>query len=79
MLALGKCVLSSLCCTTNAQMLLARQGHPGSRKHDQNMELKATYFNLFLLYVHYDPLMMQQKEARRKHTCVLPKKVAFMV
>ena len=51
LLALGKCVLSSLCCTTNARMLLARQGHPGSRKHDKNMELKATYFNLFLLYV----------------------------
>ena len=29
--------------------------------------------------LHYDPLMMQQKEARRKHTCVLPKKVAFEV
>ena len=29
--------------------------------------------------IHYDPLMMQQKEARRKHTWVLPKKVAFLV
>ena len=34
-------------------MLLARQGHPGSgsRKHGKNMGLKATYFNLFLLYI----------------------------
>ena len=29
--------------------------------------------------IHYDPLMMQQKEARRKHPCVLPKKVACLV
>ena len=29
--------------------------------------------------LHYDPLMMQQKEPRRKHPCVLPKKVAFLV
>ena len=29
--------------------------------------------------LHYDLLMMQQKEARRKHPCVLPKKVAFLV
>ena len=30
-------------------------------------------------YIHCDPLMMQQKEARRKHTCMLPKKVAYLV
>ena len=29
--------------------------------------------------IQYDPLMMQQKEACRKHPCVLPKKVAFLV
>ena len=29
--------------------------------------------------VHYDPLMMSQKVASRKHTCVLPKKVACLV
>ena len=29
--------------------------------------------------MHCDSLMMQQKEARRKHSCVLPKKVAFVV
>ena len=33
----------------------------------------------FVLHIQYDPLMMQQKEARRKLPCVLPKKVAFLV
>ena len=32
-----------------------------------------------LVEIHYDPLMMQQKEARRKHPWVLPKKVAFLL
>ena len=35
--------------------------------------------SVYLFHIQYDPLMMQQKEARRKHTCVLPKKVAFLV
>ena len=30
-------------------------------------------------YVHYDPLMMSQKEAPKKHPWVLPRKVAIMV
>ena len=30
-------------------------------------------------YIHYDPLMMSQKEAPRKHPWVLPRKVAKMV
>ena len=29
--------------------------------------------------IHYAPLMMTQKVAPRKHTCVLPKKVAYLV
>ena len=29
--------------------------------------------------LHYDPLMMSQKVAPRKHTCVLPIKVACLV
>ena len=29
--------------------------------------------------IHYDPLMMSQKEAPRKHPCVLPRKVAYLV
>ena len=29
--------------------------------------------------IHYDLLMMQQKEARRKHAWVLPRKVGKMV
>ena len=32
-----------------------------------------------LKYVHYTPLMMSQKVAHRKHTCVLHKKVAGLV
>ena len=35
--------------------------------------------SLFVMNLHCDPLMMQQKEARRKHPCLLPKKVAFLV
>ena len=39
-----------------------------------------SFSNLKLINkLHYDPLMMQQKEPRRKHPCVLPKKVAFVV
>ena len=30
-------------------------------------------------YIHYAPLMMSQKVAPRKHTCVLPRKVDKMV
>ena len=33
----------------------------------------------FLNYIHCNPFMMQQKKARRKHPCVIPKKVAFLV
>ena len=40
--------------------------------------LQILHLNIFL-DIQYDPLMMQQKEARRKHPCVLPKKVAFLV
>ena len=29
--------------------------------------------------IHYDPLMMSQKEAPRKHPWVLPRKVAYLV
>ena len=32
-----------------------------------------------LKYIHYDPLMMSQKEAPRKHPWVLPRKVGKMV
>ena len=32
-----------------------------------------------LFNIHYAPLMMSQKVAHRKHTCVLPKKVACLV
>ena len=35
--------------------------------------------NIYNIYIQYDPLIMQQKEARRKHPCVLPKKVACLV
>ena len=30
-------------------------------------------------YIHDDPLMMSQKEAPRKHPCVLPRKVVYLV
>ena len=44
------------------------------------IELVTFYeVNSYSGYIHYDPLMMQQKEARRKHPCVLPKKVDFVV
>ena len=33
----------------------------------------------FLLDIYYDPLMMSQKESPRKHTWVLPRKVAKMI
>ena len=32
-----------------------------------------------LTNLHYNPLMIQQKEARKKHPWVLSKKVAFLV
>ena len=44
-----------------------------------NFVENTTYCITKVVYIHYDPLMMQQKEARRKHPCVLPKKVAFLV
>ena len=36
-------------------------------------------FSCHQLYIHYAPLMMSQKVIHRKHTCVLPKKVACLV
>ena len=33
----------------------------------------------FMLDINYDPLMMSQKEAPRKHPGVFPRKVAYLV
>ena len=38
------------------------------------------FLNILVTHdIHSDQLMMQQKEARRKHPCVLLKKVVFLV
>ena len=47
------------------------------QSHNEEKSFMVSY--IFDFYIHYDPLMMQQKEARRKHSWVLPKKVAFLV
>ena len=39
----------------------------------------VTFTDPTVSIIHYDQLMMQQKEARRKHTWVLPRKVGKMV
>ena len=42
-------------------------------------QVKNNFTFLSIHYIHYDPLMMSQKEAPRKHQWVLPIKVAYLV
>ena len=68
----GDCI-SSVC--------RAKETPDDLREFEDDESSYIWYFlaGLLLKLIQYDPLMMQQKEARRKHPCVLPKKVAFLV
>ena len=44
-----------------------------------NIRELVLYLGPIYGFVHYDPLMMSQKEAPTKHPWVLPRKVAYLV
>ena len=53
--------------------------HEANYDTGKALQVCRLMYNIILYDIPYAPLMMSQKVAHRKHTCVLPKKVACLV